>query len=83
MSHRKPVPPAAVAPVSPGHPPAVDDAAREQQMRELGLSSETRRFLHDLHVAEKQLNDAFEVGHQSGELEQRIIRVYREMYGAG
>ena len=52
-------------------------------MRELGLSSETRRFLHELHVAEKQRNDAFDVGHQGGELEQRIVRVYREMYGAG
>lgn len=50
-------------------------------MRELGLSSEDRRFLRDLHVAEKQLNDAFSRARQGGELEQRIRQVYRDMYG--
>ena len=29
-------------------------------MAELGLSSDTRRFLRKLHVAEKKLNDAFD-----------------------
>lgn len=61
--------------------PWLEEAALEQQMRELGLSSDTRRFLRNLHVAEKQLNDAFSVAHQGGELEQRISQVYREMYG--
>ena len=61
--------------------PSIDEAARERQMRELGLSSEARRFLRDLHVAEKQLNDAFSRARQGGELEQRIRQVYRDMYG--
>jgi hypothetical protein len=62
-------------------PSSIDAAARERRMRELGLSSEDRRFLRDLHVAEKQLNDAFSRARQGGELEQRIRQVYRDMYG--
>jgi tellurite resistance protein len=64
------------------HPPSLDELALERQMRELGLSSETRRFLRNLHAAEKQLNDAFSVAHRDGDLEQRVSQVYREMYGA-
>jgi hypothetical protein len=55
----------------------------EQQMAELGLSNDTRRFLRDLHTAEKQLNDAFDKAHQGGELGQRVSQVYRKMYRAG
>jgi hypothetical protein len=45
------------------------------------LSSDARRFLHDLHVAERQLNAAFSVARNGDGLEQRISRVYREMFG--
>lgn len=62
--------------------PLMDEAALERQMHELGLSSEARRFLRDLHVAEKQLNDAFSMARQGGELEQRVSQVYHEMYRA-
>jgi len=55
----------------------------EQQMAELGLSNDTRRFLRDLHTAEKQLNDAFDEAHQGGELGQRVSQVYRKMYRVG
>lgn len=54
----------------------------EQQMAELGLSNDTKRFLRNFHEAEKQLNDAFDTARQGGELEQRVSQVYREMYGA-
>jgi hypothetical protein len=52
-----------------------------QPTHERELSSDARRFLHDLHVAERQLNAAFSVGREGGGLEQRIRRVYREMFG--
>jgi hypothetical protein len=45
------------------------------------LSCDARRFLHDLHVAERQLNAAFSVARNGDGLEQRISRVYREMFG--
>ncbi len=78
-----PLPPSLPIESSPeSREPALDELALERQMRELGLSSETRRFLRNLHAAEKQLNDAFSVAHQGGELEQRVSRVYHEMYGA-
>ncbi|MFC5436635.1 hypothetical protein ACFPME_08705 [Rhodanobacter umsongensis] len=62
--------------------PPLDETALERRMRELGLSSGARRFLRDLHVAEKQLNQAFNLARQGGGLEQRISQVYREMYRA-
>jgi hypothetical protein len=71
---------------TPENPPAShedNDACLEQQMADLGLSSDTRRFLRDLHAAEKQLNDAFSEARQGGDLEQRVSQVYRKMYGAG
>ncbi|OOG60308.1 hypothetical protein B0E48_00675 [Rhodanobacter sp. C03] len=52
-------------------------------MAELGLSNDTRRFLRNLHLAEKQLNDAFNKSRQGGELEERVSQVYRDLYGAG
>ena len=61
--------------------PSADDAGLEQQMAELGLSSDTCRFLRKLHVAEKKLNNAFDTAHQGGDLEERVSQVYRDMYG--
>lgn len=58
------------------------DVCLERRMAELGLSNDTRRFLRDLHAAEKRLNDAFDRAHHGGELEQRVSQVYREMYRA-
>ncbi len=55
-------------------------ASLEQQMAELGLSSANKRFLRNLHLVEKQLNDAFEKAHQGGDLEQRVSQVYRKLY---
>lgn len=52
----------------------------EQQMAELGLSRANKRFLRNLHLVEKQLNDAFEKAHQGGDLEQQVSQVYRELY---
>ena len=62
---------------------ADSEASLEQQMTDLGLSNDTKRFLRLLHVAEKQLNDAFNKGRQCGELEGRVSEVYRDLYGAG
>lgn len=63
-------------------PPEKADARLERQMADCGLSSDERRFLRDLHAAEKQLNDAFEQARQGGALEQRVSEVYRQMYGS-
>lgn len=60
--------------------PSDHDSGLEQQMAELGLSNDTRRFLRKLHVAEKKLNDAFDTAHQGGDLEERVSQVYRDMY---
>lgn len=62
---------------------AEDEAVLEQQMAELGLSNDTRRFLRNLHLAEKQLNAAFSKSRQDGELEERVRQVYRDLYGTG
>ncbi|WP_229792875.1 hypothetical protein [Rhodanobacter panaciterrae] len=64
-------------------PAANDETTLEQQMTELGLSSDTRRFLRHVHLAEKQLNDAFSKCRQGGELEEQVSQVYRDLYGAG
>jgi hypothetical protein len=62
---------------------ADNEASLEQKMADLGLCNDTKRFLRHLHVAEKQLNDAFNKGRQGGELEERVSEVYRDLYGAG
>jgi hypothetical protein len=62
---------------------AGDEACLEQQMAELALSSDAKRFLRSLHLAEKQLNDAFNKGRQDGELGERVSQVYHDLYGAG
>jgi len=74
------------------HGPAVDEHPQpppasaeklmpEQPLGERPLSDSARRFLHDLHLAERRLNAACSVAREDGELEQRIRRVYREMFG--
>lgn len=67
------------APKSPPH--SLEAAAPAPAVCEDGLSTDARRFLHELHVAERQLNAAFSVARDGGGLEQRISRVYREMFG--
>jgi hypothetical protein len=62
---------------------ADNEAGLEQQMTDLGLSNDTKRFLRHLHVAEKQLNDAFNTSRQGGGLEKRVSQVYRDLYGTG
>ncbi|MCW8807628.1 MAG: hypothetical protein OQK79_05890 [Rhodanobacter sp.] len=63
--------------------PTEEEASREQQMAELGLSNDSKRFLRRLHLAEKQLNRAFGQAHQDGDLEQRVSQVYHDLYGKG
>jgi hypothetical protein len=58
------------------------EVSLEQQMSELGLSNDTRRFLRHVHLAEKQLNDAFNKSHRGGELEQQVSQLYHKLYGA-
>ncbi|MDQ6647355.1 MAG: hypothetical protein M3Y93_08985 [Pseudomonadota bacterium] len=60
--------------------PADSDAALEQQMAERGLSGETKRFLRQLHQAEKHLNDAFEKAHQGGALDRCVSELYHDLY---
>jgi hypothetical protein len=67
---------------NPQAPAADNEASLEQQMTELGLSNDTRRFLRHVHLAEKQLNDAFNKSHQGGELEQQVSQLYHKLYGA-
>jgi hypothetical protein len=62
---------------------AGDEASLEQQMAELALSNDAKRFLRSLHLAEKQLNDAFNKGRQDGELGERVSQVYHDLYGTG
>ena len=63
---------------------AVDDETTlEQKMTELGLSNDTRRFLRQVRLAEKQLNDAFNRTRQGGELEEQVSQIYRDLYGTG
>ena len=61
---------------------AANEASLEQQMTELGLSNDTRRFLRHVHLAEKQLNDAFNKSHQGGERVQQVSQLYQALYGA-
>lgn len=61
----------------------VDTAAHlEQQMAALDLSHETRRFLRDVHRAEKLLNKAYGKAQQDSPLDQRISQIYRDLYGS-
>lgn len=52
----------------------------EQQMTELGLSAADKRFLRTLHQTEKQLNDAFDTAQRTGDLQQQVSRVYKQLY---
>jgi len=49
-------------------------------MDALGLSPEERLFLRTLHQSERQINDAFDEARQSGDLQQQVSRVYKQMY---
>jgi hypothetical protein len=62
---------------------AGDEASLEQQMAELALSNDARRFLRSLHLAEKQLNDAFNKSRQGGQREECVSQVYHDLYGTG
>jgi hypothetical protein len=64
-------------------PIADDEASLEQQMAELALSNDAKRFLRTLHLAEKQLNEAFNKSRQGGQLEVCVSQVYHELYGKG
>jgi hypothetical protein len=66
---------------NPQAPMAGDEASLEQQMANLAISSEAKRFLRCFHLAEKQLNDAFSKSRQGGELEERVSQVYHDLYG--
>ncbi len=64
-------------------PERADDViSLDRQMAQLGLSSDTQRFLRHLHIAEKQLNDAFCKARQGGALESCVSQVYHDLYGA-
>ncbi len=45
-----------------------------------GLSSETKRFLRQLHQAEKHLNDAFEKAHRGDALDRCASELYHDLY---
>lgn len=60
--------------------PSDPEQSFEQQMVELNLSGDTKRFLRKVHLAEKKLNDAFDTAHQEGDLEERVSQVYHDMY---
>jgi hypothetical protein len=70
---------------SENHQPRIadDEATLDERMTDLGLSDDTKRFLRNLHVAEKQLNDAFNKARQGGELGECVSEVYHNLYGAG
>ena len=51
-------------------------------MAALDLSHQTRRFLRDVHRAEKVLNNAYGKARQDSPLDQRISQIYRDLYGS-
>lgn len=53
----------------------------EQQMDELCLSGDLRHFLRHLHVAEKQLNAAFALAKEGGDMDRCASHVYSQLYG--
>jgi RNA polymerase-binding transcription factor DksA len=59
-----------------------NEAHLEQQMAALDLSDETRRFLRDVHRAEKVLNNAYGKAQQDSPLDQRISQIYHDLYGS-
>ncbi|RCS29501.1 hypothetical protein DEO45_10000 [Rhodanobacter denitrificans] len=58
------------------------DPGLEQRMADSGLSEGTRRFLRDLHAAEKQINEVFEKAHRGDGRQAQLGEAYRRMYGA-
>jgi hypothetical protein len=59
-----------------------NEAHLEQQMAALDLSDETRRFLRDVHRAEKVLNNAYGKAQRDSPLDQRISQIYHDLYGS-
>lgn len=60
---------------------AADEAQDlEQQMSALDLSAADKHFLRALHQTEKQLNEAFDAAQQSGDLQQQVSRIYKQLY---
>lgn len=59
---------------------AAADEEREQRMAELVLSAADTCFLRTLHQTEKRLNEAFDAGRQTGDLQQRVSQVYKQLY---
>lgn len=81
MTHRTPDPAMPATPYpAEGRAVADEAAALERQMDELGLSPAERLFLRTLHLTERQLNDAFDEAQQSGDLQQQVSRVYKQLY---
>ena len=62
---------------------AASPEERERQLAELDLSAGDRCFLRTLRQTEKQLNDAVDAGRQTGDLQQRVSRVYKQLYRPG
>ena len=52
----------------------------EQQMAALDLSAADKHFLRALHQTEKRLNEAFDAAQQSGDLQQQVSRIYKQLY---
>ena len=52
----------------------------EQQMSALDLSAADKHFLRALDQTEKQLNEAFDAAQQSGDLQQQVSRIYKQLY---
>lgn len=66
-----------------GAAPVAAETTLERQMAACDLSPDTRRFLRNVHQAEKQLNSAYSTTRQADTLSLRVSRVYRELYGEG
>ena len=82
MTHRipdRPVP-AIVRSTDPRSSAADEAETLEQQMAELDLSAADKSFLRTLRQTERQLNDARDVAQQTGDLQQQVSRVYKQLY---
>ncbi len=85
MNDNTHIPPMLTEPASENQQTLIagDEESLEQQMAELALSNDARRFLRTLHLAEKQLNEAFNKSRQGGQLEECVSQVYHDLYGKG
>ena len=82
MNHR--VPDKSMLSIAPSNDQRTSQADEaqdlEQQMAELDLSPADKHFLRALHQTEKQLNEAFDAAQHSGDLQQQVSRVYKQLY---